>query len=92
MLKYSGKITMDEHYTRLLDISKSLIELLEKFYSKNMIYESFSIRVTDKQIVEELKKADSDAIKNKILDKYKLFYPNYEKKCFNRLLCDFCQL
>ncbi len=91
MIKYSGKLTMNERYTEILNISKSLIEFLEIVYLRNINNKSCSILITDKRIVNELNLADSENERLKIIDKSKVLYSHYKKKLFAYLLCDFCQ-
>lgn len=91
MIKYRGKLTMDERYTKILNISKSLIEFLEIIYLRNINNKSCSILITDKRIVNELNLADSENERLKIIEKSKLLYSHYKKKLFANLLCDFCQ-
>ena len=59
MLKYTGDLSMDEKYTTLLDLSKSVIELIEKIYLKNIKNGGFSTQITDKQIINELNNAST---------------------------------
>ncbi len=90
MIKYRGKLTMDERYTKILNISKSLIEFLEIIYLRNINNKSCSILITDKRIVNELNLADSENERLKIIKKSKVLYSLYKEKLFAYLLCDFC--
>jgi len=91
MIKYSGKLTMNERYTEILNISKSLIEFLETIYLRNINNKSCSILITDKRIVNELNLANSENERLKIIKKSKVLYSHYKEKLFAYLLCDFCQ-
>lgn len=90
MIKYRGKLTIDERYTKILNISKSLIEFLEIIYLRNINNKSCSILITDKRIVNELNLADSENERLKIIKKSKVLYSLYKEKLFAYLLCDFC--
>ena len=92
MLKYTGNLKMDEENTGLLEVSKSVIELMERIYLSNLNQGEYSIEITDKTIINELKNASSIEEKNNVLIKHEkeAMYPFYTKKCFIRLLGDFC--
>ena len=83
---------MDEENTGLLEVSKSVMELLERIYLNNLNQGEYSIEITDKTIINELKNASSIEEKNDVLIKHEkeAMYPFYAKKCFIRLLGDFC--
>ena len=90
MLRYFGRITMNEQFTRILNIAQDLMGLIESVYAENIESEVFSITINDEFIVGELKKAETEWERNEIIQKCKELYPHYEKKLFNRLLADFC--
>lgn len=91
MLKYTGSLCLDEEYREILNISKELVELLEGIYAQNLIHNSKStITINDIKIIEKLKTVKTDDERNAVIKEYKLLYPHYIKKLFNRLLGDFC--
>ena len=90
MLKYTGSLCLDEEYGEILNISKELVELLEGIYAQNLIHNSKSTTINDIKIIEKLKTVKTDDERNAVIKEYKLLYPHYIKKLFNRLLGDFC--
>lgn len=91
MLKYNGNLIMDDRYTAILNNSKEIVEFLEIIYAKNMKLGGFQVSIKDSEICQLLNQSTSEEERERILIKYKIMNPYYEKKLFNRLLGDFCQ-
>ena len=71
MLRYFGRITMNERFTGILNIAQDLMGLIESVYAENIESEVFSITINDEFIVEELKKAETEWERNEIIQKCK---------------------